>query len=246
LSFIDYQIHNYNRVIPLTAQVRHNETWDYFASHLTDYFLDSPEGVKEVIMTDVNDLVQEFWKISSGGTVTVSFSAMRHLLEILEVRFDIVFLLRLLLTKHDQHLYRHPRQTDSTHSIANFKALIDGYQKMLDQSLIFAFSKPRGIRDLLRFLPGIVVQKSLTMQGMADLYGVNMDVLKPLIVSNIALLSSSDNYLGSRYTLTDYVGGFLQDQSRSQLCYCDPILHHISICQHFLSLIGSNPSHLKS
>ena len=90
---------------------------------------------------------------------------------------------------------------------------------MLDQSLIFAFFKPRGIRDLLSFLPGIVVQQSLTMQGMADLYGVDMGALVPLIVSYNDLLPCR----GSRYRLRDYVSGFLQDRSRSQLCYCDPI-----------------------
>ena len=198
-------------------------------------------------MTEVNGLLREFCNISSNREIEVSFTATHLLLNILRVRFDVVFVVRLLLTKHDQHLlYRYPDQTDSAHSIANFKALFDGYQKMLDQSLIFVFSKPGGIRDLLRFLPGIVVQKGLTMQGMADLYGVDMDVLKPLITSNNDLLSSSNNRLGSDHRLTDYVGGFLQDQSRSQLCYCDPISHHIFICRHFLSLLGSNPSHLKS
>jgi hypothetical protein len=184
LSFIDYQIHNYNRV-PLTTQVRHNETWDYFDLNLRDYFVDSPEGVKEVIMRGVSNLLRQFRNISSNRAIEVSFTATHLLLHILQVRFDDLFVLRLLLTKHDQHLYRYPDQTDSAHSIANFKALIDGYQKMLDQSLIFAFSKPRGIRDLLRFLPGVVVQKGLTMQGMADLYGVNMGVLVPLIMSKL-------------------------------------------------------------
>jgi hypothetical protein len=82
----------------------------------------------------------------------------------LQARFDVLFVLRLLLTTTIQHILI---------SNANFKALIDGYQKMLDHSLIFAFSKPRGICDLFSSVPGMVVQNGLTMQGMADLYGVN-------------------------------------------------------------------------
>jgi hypothetical protein len=183
-------------------------------------------------MTDLDDLLREFWNISSNRAIGGSFTATDLLLEILQVRFDVLFGLRLLLTKHDQPFYSHPRQTDSAHFIANFEALIDGYQKMLDQSLIFAFSKPGGIRGLLRSLPGILVQEGpgLTMQGMADLYGVNMDVLEPLIVSNIDLLSLSvHRQVGSRYRLTAYVGGFLQDRSRSQLCCCDPIFSFVEI-----------------
>ena len=52
-------------------------------------------------MTDINDLVQEFWT-SSDGAVWASFIAMRRLLEILDgclnfwkVCFDIIFVLRL-------------------------------------------------------------------------------------------------------------------------------------------------------
>ena len=35
-------------------------------------------------MTDINDLVQEFWSISSDGDVGTSLSEMRRLYEILE------------------------------------------------------------------------------------------------------------------------------------------------------------------
>jgi hypothetical protein len=53
-------------------------------------------------MTDINDLVKEFWNISSGGAVAVAicFTAMRHLLDIFEVGFIIfVLLLSALLIK---------------------------------------------------------------------------------------------------------------------------------------------------
>jgi hypothetical protein len=36
-------------------------------------------------MTDIKDLVEEFWKISSDRAIDVSFTAMRHLLEFLQV-----------------------------------------------------------------------------------------------------------------------------------------------------------------
>ena len=39
-------------------------------------------------MTDINELMQEFWRASSDGTVGASFFEMRRLLEILEACFD--------------------------------------------------------------------------------------------------------------------------------------------------------------
>ena len=46
-------------------------------------------------MTNINDLVQEFWRTSSGGVIGASISAMRHLFKnfqrcyVLKVCFDI-------------------------------------------------------------------------------------------------------------------------------------------------------------
>ena len=61
-----------------------------------------PIVVKEAIMTDFNDLVQEFWRTSSDKDVGASFFAMRRLYEILHRRSDnleVCFLdLRLQLT----------------------------------------------------------------------------------------------------------------------------------------------------
>ena len=39
-------------------------------------------------MTDINDLVQEFWRSSSDGAYRAFFFAIRRLLEILEKCFD--------------------------------------------------------------------------------------------------------------------------------------------------------------
>ena len=80
-------IHNHDRRSPIT-RVLHTETWDYFISHLPEHFSSSPKVVKEAIMTDINDLVQEIWKTSSDGTVGASFFEMRRLFEILQKCFD--------------------------------------------------------------------------------------------------------------------------------------------------------------
>ena len=89
------------------TRVPHTTTWDYLNGCLADRFIRSPKVVKEEIMTDVSNLVQEFWTTSSDGAVEESFKffAMRRLLEILqrcfhslEVRFDIISFLRLLST----------------------------------------------------------------------------------------------------------------------------------------------------
>jgi hypothetical protein len=66
--------------------VIHTTTWDYFTSHLPHRFILSPKVVKEAIMTDINDLVQELWRTPSD--VGTSFFAMRCLLKILQECFD--------------------------------------------------------------------------------------------------------------------------------------------------------------
>ena len=88
--------HNCDRMSSIT-RVLHTATWGYFKSRLPYRFIRSPKVVKETIMTDINDLVQEFWKTSSDGAVGASFFAMRRLLEILhrcsdilDVCFDII------------------------------------------------------------------------------------------------------------------------------------------------------------
>ena len=87
-------IHNHDRMSS-TTQVLHTKTWDYVTLYLPSRFDHSPKVVMEEIMTDINDLVQEFCRTSSdvGG----SFFAMRRLLEILQqisnVCFDIISVL---------------------------------------------------------------------------------------------------------------------------------------------------------
>ena len=122
----------------------------------------------------------------------------------------------------------------------NFKILFEGYRKMFDQS----FSNFKDLEGILRFLPGVVVQKHMNMQGMGHLYNVEPILLERLIKSTIEPLKPSPHH---RYIVDDYLSGFLQDQDRSQLYYCDPMLQHISICRHFLSLLdGKNDFDLQS
>ena len=124
-------------------------------------------------------------------------------------------------------------QWDLDHRIrVEFKILFDGYRKMLDQS----YSTSKDLGDILRFLPGVVVQKHMSMQGMADLYRIKVDLLERLIKSTIEPLRPS-YALHPRYILDDYLSGFLQNRDRSHHYYCDPTLQHISICRLFLNLL---------
>ena len=84
-------IHNRDRMSSIT-RVLHTTTWDYFTidSKLAYRFFDSPNVVKEEIMADVNDLVQEFRMSSRDGAVGESFVAMCRLGEIFRVCFDII------------------------------------------------------------------------------------------------------------------------------------------------------------
>ena len=116
--------------------------------------------------------------------------------------------------------------------------MLDGYRKIFDQSL----SKSKYLGDMLRLLPGVVVQKEISVQGMTDLYRIKPDLLQRLIKSTIEPLRLSPTYT-SRYTLDDYLSGFLQDRDRSQLYFCDPMLQHILICCHILSLLDGTKNH---
>ena len=101
-------IHSHDRTSSITRV--HARTWDYFTegleNSLEDLFLNSPEVVKEEIMTDINDLVQgsEFaTSINLNGAVFAMRSS--RLLGILQrcfnslenelkymVCFDMIFL----------------------------------------------------------------------------------------------------------------------------------------------------------
>ena len=128
---------------------------------------------------------------------------------------------------------------------AKIMLLLDGYRKMFDQSIC----KSKDLGDMLKSLPGVAMQKHMSMQGMANLYRIKPDLLERLIKSTIEPLRSfsgrHDPY--SPYKLEHYLSSFLQDRDRSQLYYCDPMLQHIFICRHILSLLdGSNTFDLSS
>ena len=81
-------IHNHDRMSSIT-RILHTTTWDYFSSLLPESFGRSPQVVKEAIITDIDDLVEEFRRISSD--VGASFFAMRRLLDILQDILDVCF-----------------------------------------------------------------------------------------------------------------------------------------------------------
>ena len=88
-------IHNHDRMFSIT-HVLHTTTWDNFTHCLPARFINSPNEVMEVVMTDINDLVQEFLMTSSDGAVEESLFAMGCLFKILQslnVCFDIYLFL---------------------------------------------------------------------------------------------------------------------------------------------------------
>jgi hypothetical protein len=78
-------IHDHVRTSSIT-RVLHTETWRFLTSCLPHRFRCSPRVVKEAIMIDINDLVQELMT-SSDGVVDASFFEIRGLLNILQVCF---------------------------------------------------------------------------------------------------------------------------------------------------------------
>ena len=108
-------------------------------------------------------------------------------------------------------------------------------------------SSSKDLRDMLRILPGVVVQDSLSMQGMADLYRIKPDLVERFVKSTIEPLKPHTYRRDSRYILDGYLSRFLQDRDRSQLYFCDPMLQHICLCRQFLSLLDeSNASDFQS
>lgn len=82
-------VHNHDRIYPITRDL-HLATWVHFTTFLPDRFHRSPTVVKEAIMADINDLVQDFWMTSSDGADGEAYIAMHRLLEILQECFDIL------------------------------------------------------------------------------------------------------------------------------------------------------------
>ena len=87
--------------------------------------------------------------------------------------------------QYSPRYYRYDSLEDQISLRDKFKILFDGYQKMIDHS----FSNSKDLGDMLRFLPGVVVQMDLSMLGMTDLYGIRPDFLKRL--ESIGLLRPS-------------------------------------------------------
>ena len=233
-------IHNHDRISSIT-HVLHTTTWDYFASHLPDRFSCSPKVVKEAIMTDINNLVQEFWGTSNDGAAGTSFFAMLRLLEILQECFDIMevcFLISIFSAALDYAEKNLQNSTDPGFR-AKFKMLLDDYRKNFDQT--FSTCKSKDLGDMLRLLPGVVVQKQMGMQGMTVLYRIKPDLLARLVKSTtIGPLRPPPVSLNPRYSLDDYLSGFLQDRDRSHLYYCDSTLQHIFICRQILSFLDGS------
>ena len=189
-------------------------------------------------MADINDLVQESRMSSRYGAVGESFVAMCRLFKILQVCFDIIPFFATAVDSADKNLQTFTDRQKWRSSAVwldqepsdRLQTLFDGYRKMIDQS----FCKSKDLGDILRFLPGVVVQKRLTMEEMAVLYRIKADLLEPLI--KLAFVEKVSNGI-SYYTLDGYLYDFLQDLDRSQLYYCDLEHQHISICRQLLSLL---------
>ena len=146
MIFSIFIIHNHYRMSSST-RVLHTATWDYFTSHLSDFFKVSPIVVKETIVTDINDLVQEFWSFwstSSDEAVGTSFFAMRNLLDILQkynsrVCFHIISVfaavnavdLLILIYRCNFSVFPSPSRTLTTESMPNLRECLMGIERCL-------------------------------------------------------------------------------------------------------------------
>ena len=92
------KIHNHDRMSSIT-RVLHNTTWNYLTSRLPVRFIGAQKVVMEAIMTDINNLVQDFWRTSSDGADEAHFVEMRRLLEILQNISDVCFALSVFASR---------------------------------------------------------------------------------------------------------------------------------------------------
>ena len=83
-------VHDHDRMSSITRDLRAT-TWNFFTASLPHRFGRSPSVVREAIMTDINDLVQELMASSDG--VGASFFAMHRLFKILGMYFHYLVLL---------------------------------------------------------------------------------------------------------------------------------------------------------
>ena len=90
-------IQDRNRISSAT-RFPHRATWHYFKSYLPAHFMRCPKVVKDAITTDINDLMQQFWRISTDEAVDIFSLAMCRLREILQACLHIMFLWGLPLT----------------------------------------------------------------------------------------------------------------------------------------------------
>ena len=94
---------------------------------------------------------------------------------------------------------------DKTEFRDKFKTMFNRYQKMLDQSISNDLAH---LGDMLRFLPGVVVQKHMSMQGMTDLYRIKPSSLELLIKSSVFI----EQLNRSRCIFDDYLSIFFARQ----------------------------------
>ena len=123
-------IQDRNRISSTTRFPR-RATWHYFEAYLPDYFMCCSNVVKDAITTDINDLMQQFWRTSTDG-LDIFCPAICRLREILQVCLDIMFLLGPPLT----FTHRYCSIAGTITSVTLMKNIL------LQRSLINYFSNP--------------------------------------------------------------------------------------------------------
>ena len=81
--------------------VLNTAAWKFFTTDLPRRFSRSRKVVVKAIMTDINDLVQEFWRTSSDKAVGASIFPLRHLLRIFQDILRVCFVVFVFATAVD-------------------------------------------------------------------------------------------------------------------------------------------------
>ncbi|KAF8162767.1 hypothetical protein B0H34DRAFT_692893 [Crassisporium funariophilum] len=129
--------------------------------------------------------------------------------------------------EENPHLAENPR----------YSKVFYNYRTILDECYHAAFSASSDMDDLIKSLPGILVQRlEMPLQGIADVFAVDLHLAKDLLDRNRQFIGIFKPAPG-HFALNVLVSEYLRDASRCGMHYHDPLLHHIAICRRYLSVL---------
>ncbi|KAF8150920.1 hypothetical protein B0H34DRAFT_156525 [Crassisporium funariophilum] len=233
-----------------STRLPHLKTWGYLKWHLAPHFSKCPDNIQCDVVQGLEVNAHNFWTRSRGQRAEVLFSALHSLMTVLvhmmfakwnwyeghrhysDVAFDRtldhIVGGYLKTSEEDPHLAENPRCS----------RVFYNYRTILDECYHAAFSASSGMDDLIKSLPGILVQRvGMPLQGIADVFAVDPHLAKNLLDRNLQFISIRHEPAPDHFVLNQLVSEYLEDASRCGMHYHDPLPYNIAICRRYLSVL---------